>query len=505
MKIGMVSEFYYPHPGGISEHIRCLSRELARRGHDVVVITGSMPPGGMEPGPRTVRLGRSVPLRYNAGLSRVTVGRRLGAALRRTLREERCDLLHVHNPLMPVLPLLALEAAESPVVATLHSGYPRDRLAELFRRPLQRRLERASFLLPVSHAAWRAVEGIFDRPWRIVPNGVDAAFFAPDRIGSTGAPPTGAPRPSSLHLGVPDPGLPDPGVPRPGLPDLGLPDPGVPDPGLPDLGLSQPGLPDPGEPLPDARRSGIPLPDVRRSGERLSDVWLPDARVPDARLDHAHLPGARRPSRILFAGAVVPRKGLDVMLAAFDLVCARRGDVELWVAGDGPLLPRLRRAQRTRSARLTRYLGHCGREALRTALHAADLFCAPSLGRESFGMVLLEAMAAGVPVVASAIPGYDEVVEPGRDGLLVPPGDPARLATAIERLLDDAPARARLRAAGRAKAAEYAWLRIAERVEEIYLEALGVVPARRAGGGREDQLPAGRSPVRKFSSVCPSS
>ncbi len=460
MKIGMVSEFYYPHPGGISEHIRCLSRELARRGHDVVVITGSMPPGGMEPGPRTVRLGRSVPLRYNAGLSRVTVGRRLGAALRRTLREERCDLLHVHNPLMPVLPLLALEAAESPVVATLHSGYPRDRLAELFRRPLQRRLERASFLLPVSHAAWRAVEGIFDRPWRIVPNGVDAAFFAPDRIGSTGAPPTGAPHPGSLHLGVPDLGLPDPG-----------------------------GL----------------LPDVRRSGERLSDIWLPGARVPDARLDHAHLPGARQPSRILFAGAVVPRKGLDVMLAAFDLVCARRGDVELWVAGDGPLLPRLRRAQRTRSARLTRYLGHCGREALRTALHAADLFCAPSLGRESFGMVLLEAMAAGVPVVASAIPGYDEVVEPGRDGLLVPPGDPARLAAAIERLLDDAPARARLRAAGRAKAAEYAWLRIAERVEEIYLEALGVVPARRAGGGREDQLPAGRSPVRKFSSVCPSS
>jgi phosphatidylinositol alpha-mannosyltransferase len=392
MRIGMVSEFYYPHPGGVSEHIRCVGRELDRRGHEVVVITGGMPRGPMEPGPRVARLGRSVPVRYNAGLSRVTVGCRLRAEMRAVIRDERFDLVHAHNPLMPALPLLAMELAECPIVATLHSGYPRDRLAEVLRRPLQARLSRARFLLPVSRAAWAAVAPTFTGNFRIVPNGVDYDFFSA------------------------------------------------------------------AEPM------------RRADGRRGCDL---------AQAGRVH-----RARRILFVGALVPRKGLPVLLRAFELLARGRKDEELLVIGDGPGLPAARRQVPERLRSRVRFLGRCGRERVRGFLAEADLFCAPSLGRESFGMVLLEAMAAGVPVVASDIDGYREVVAHGVDGLLVPPGDASALAGAIALALGDDELCARLALRGRAKASALRWSRIAARLESVYREAAGMP----AGEGALDRF-----------------
>jgi phosphatidylinositol alpha-mannosyltransferase len=393
MNIGMVTEFYYPHRGGISEHVRSLSLALMRRGHSVTVITGGMPAGPMEPGPPVVRLGRSVALRYNGSVSRVTIGVGLGHAVRRTLRDGRFDLLHLHNPLMPTLPYLALRNAGCPVVATLHSGYPRDRLAEIFRGPLRGLLDRASLLLPVSGSARRAVEPFFPGNYRIIPNGVDFDFFA-------GARPTAPDRPSiSCPVDIPD-----------------------------------------------------------------------DFPVPGMRCEQ----GGISPQRILFVGAAVPRKGLPVMLEAYGLLRDRRRGLELWVAGDGPLLERVRRAVPERLRSEVRLLGSCDRRTLRTCLSLADLFCAPSLGRESFGMVLLEAMAAGVPVIASDIDGYVEVVDPGVDGLLVSPGDPVALAGAMDYLLGDPGLRSRLVRAGRRKAAGLRWERIASVVEAAYQEACGL-------------------------------
>jgi phosphatidylinositol alpha-mannosyltransferase len=384
MKIGMVSEFYYPHPGGISEHVRCVSRELVRLGHEVVVVTGRMKEGVVEPGPRTIRLGRSVPVRYNAGLSRVTVGWRLRSDLAAVLREERFDLVHVHNPLMPALPLLALELAECPVVATLHSGYPRDRLTEVFRRPLQARLSRARCLLPVSRAAHRTVVPHFTGDFRIVPNGVDYDFFAAAGRGRDAS-----------------------------------------------------------------------------AGDR--------ARPRGATIEIE----PRRRRRLLFVGALVPRKGLPVLLRAFDLLAKRDGDLDLWVAGDGPARDAAKRGVPRRLRDRVRFLGHCDRGRLRDCFAEADLFCAPSLGRESFGMVLLEAMAAGVPVVASDIDGYREVVAHGIDGLLVPSGDAGALAGAAALALGDEELCARLVRAGRSKAAALRWSRVASRHAAIYRDATG--------------------------------
>jgi phosphatidyl-myo-inositol alpha-mannosyltransferase len=392
MNLGMVTEFYYPHRGGISEHVRSLSLALMRRGHTVTVITGGMPVGPMEPGPPVVRLGRSIAIHYNGSVSRLTIGTGLERAVRGVLRDGRFDLLHLHNPLMPMLPYLALRHAACPVVATLHSGYPRDRWAELFRVPLRRLLDRASLLLPVSHSARRAAESFFPGNYRVIPNGVDFEFFAGGRRPVPG-------RPTVCHpVEIPD---------------------------------------------------DFPVTGVHPERSRVA------------------------PQRILFVGAAVPRKGLPVMLEAYGLLRNRRQGLELWVAGDGPLLARARRAVPVRLRGEVRFLGSCDRGALRACHALADLFCAPSLGRESFGMVLLEAMAAGVPVIASDIDGYAEVVDPGVDGLLVSPGDPVALAGAMDYLLGDPVLRSRLVKAGRRKAAGLGWERVAGLVEAAYREATG--------------------------------
>jgi phosphatidyl-myo-inositol alpha-mannosyltransferase len=170
----------------------------------------------------------------------------------------------------------------------------------------------------------------------------------------------------------------------------------------------------------------------------------------------AALAGDRRGSRILFVGRPEPRKGLDVLLDAFRLA----EDAELVLVGpDRPTGSRVRA------------LGRVDDDELRRQLADADVLCAPSLGGESFGVVLAEGMAAGLPVVASRIPGYVDVL-PETCGRLVAPGDPDALAAALAELLADADLRARLGEAGRREAARFAWPRVAEQVLAVYERAV---------------------------------
>ena len=105
-------------------------------------------------------------------------------------------------------------------------------------------------------------------------------------------------------------------------------------------------------------------------------------------------------------------------------------------------------------------------------LAASDVFVAAATGQESFGVVLAEAMAAGLPVVATDIAGYREVVRDGVDGLLAPASDAPALATGLRRLLDDAVLADRLRQAGRARAEEFSWDVVGTAVERAYQDAL---------------------------------
>lgn len=174
---------------------------------------------------------------------------------------------------------------------------------------------------------------------------------------------------------------------------------------------------------------------------------------------------------VLFLGRHEDRKGLDVLLSAVD-GDGVPGDVRVWIAGFGPQTDELQ-AKYADNHRLV-WLGALSEEEKAVRFRSADVFCTPSLGGESFGLVLLEAMAASTAVVASDIPGHRNVVSvPGEQGLLVPPGDAPALAAALRLVLSDDSLRRRLVDAGDARANEFSMDRLAERYLELYA---GVTP-----------------------------
>ena len=166
---------------------------------------------------------------------------------------------------------------------------------------------------------------------------------------------------------------------------------------------------------------------------------------------------------ILFIGRHERRKGLTTLLDALDHL---PGDVRLLVAGDGPQTPELRR-RFSHDGRI-RWLGRISDADKARYLRSVDVFCAPSVSGESFGVVLLEAMAASAPIVASDLPGYRNVARPGEHALLVPPGDPAALAAGLKAVLGDGSLRRQLVEGGEARAAEFSMDRLAERYLELY-------------------------------------
>jgi phosphatidylinositol alpha-mannosyltransferase len=158
------------------------------------------------------------------------------------------------------------------------------------------------------------------------------------------------------------------------------------------------------------------------------------------------------------------------MVAAFRVLASERPDVVLVVAGDGPERPAVQDLPNEMRERVV-MLGNVPHDELPPYHAASEVFCAPATGRESFGIVLVEAMAAGLPMVASDIPGYREVVRDGIDGMLVPPRDPPALARAVSEILDDPDTAKRLGEAGRSRAMRYSWENVAAEIEEIYREA----------------------------------
>jgi phosphatidylinositol alpha-mannosyltransferase len=366
MRSGIVTEYYAPSIGGIQEHVRHFAREARRLGHEVTVVTGAMPdlrdaptPAADPDDPLVVRVGRSVPIYNNGGVGRVTGGARVSAAVREALRAGRFDVVHVHAPLTPVLPLLAIHHAAAPLVGTFHTNWRPGWLFGLAGPFLQRYLDRLDAALAVSRACLGAL-GRLRADFRIVPNGVDVERFG--------------------------------------------------------------------------------------GGRRLR-------RFGDGRLN------------LLWVGRVERRNALDRMLAVLAEV-RREVDARLLVVGDGPLLPRYRARVPHDLAAHVVFAGRVLDE--RPDWYAsADVYCAPTR-IASFGVTLLEAMAAGVPVVASDIDGFREVLRHEDEGELVAPGDTAAWARAIVRLAREPARAAAYGAAGRRTALRYHWPVVAREVLAVY-------------------------------------
>ena len=200
---------------------------------------------------------------------------------------------------------------------------------------------------------------------------------------------------------------------------------------------------------------------------------------------------------VLFVGRHEPRKGLLDLLKAHRILRKTGAQSRLLIVGGGPQEREARRYVATRGLQGVEFLGRVSDDAKAQLFRTADVFASPATGGESFGIVLLEAMAAGTPIVCSDIHGYKGVVRRGREGLLVPPRAPRELAVAIDRLLSDPGLREQMGAAGQARAEEFSWPRVTAKVEEYY----GFVIRRLVAGGNlpegfRAEIPQPPPPVR---------
>jgi phosphatidyl-myo-inositol alpha-mannosyltransferase len=200
LRIALVTEYYYPHLGGVCEHVHFFAREARRRGHHVDIITSNIP--GAEPQPNVIRLGRSQSVYANGSQARVTIGLGLRRQMRKVLHRGHYDIVHVHSPLTPILPLLAIEEADSPVVGTFHTYFDKSKGYYLFNDFFQKRLDKLAAAICVSHSTTVALERYFSAPWQIIPNGIDTDVFHPHA-----PPPPGMDKdvPTILFLGRFDP------------------------------------------------------------------------------------------------------------------------------------------------------------------------------------------------------------------------------------------------------------------------------------------------------------
>jgi phosphatidylinositol alpha-mannosyltransferase len=396
LRIAVVTQAYHQAVGGVTEHVAGTARALTRRGHRVTVVTASFGKrvagrDGAESklGIDVVRLGRNMVVPFNGAENNVTVGWDLGRRLADLLApggRPAFDVVHVHCPISPVLPILAIHVAGRagvPIVGTFHTAADTDGWVRAFRRPLQRFVARLDRAIAVSEAAREYAARHFPIDPVIVPNGVDLDRF------------------------------------RPGVPRL--------------------------------------------------------ARFDD---DTPNL---------LFVGRFDPRKGIPELIRAAERLAHAGVRFRLVLVGDGRLRAEAERLARGALRGRVVFEGRVEHEHLPAYYASADLFCSPARGGESFGMVLLEAMALGVPVIATDLPGHRSVVTDGVEGILVPRRDVGALAGAMARLLGDAEERRRLGANGLARAAHFGWDAIAARLEDLYREA-GVA---RAAGSRDGDNPEG--------------
>ena len=367
MKVAMVSQSYYPSLGGVTEHVHHLSSALRSLGHDVTVITAGPAPNGGDDGTGVVRIGRNALFPINGAFVNVTVGLSLRRRLGDIFKHHDFDIIHIHSPLEPTLPLAALMAArgvDCPVVGTFHMSARVSPAYEVFADVLRTYAFRLDVRIAVSRAARRFAMRYFPGDYRLIPNGVAYGRFA---------------------------------RPTPEVPELA------------------------------------------------------DGRI-----------------NILFVGRLDMRKRAPSLIAAFKTLRREEPGSRLIVVGKGFMEPACRVAAYPLAGKDVVFTGRVSPADLPSYYNSSDIFCSVPGGSESFGIVLLEAMAAGLPVVATAIEGYREIVSDGEDGLLVTPGDTAGLARALARLAGDDGLRTAMGRMGRQKAARFDWSHIARRIADVY-------------------------------------
>ena len=361
MKIALVCPYAWDRFGGVQSHVRSLAGALRERGHDARVFAPHVAADAVAPDGVTF-VGKAVPIPANGSVAALAFGPAAGGAVRRALADFEPDVLHLHEPLIPSISLLALRSSEVPAVGTFHAAMEWSFGYGIARGALAPTMRKLAVRTVVSDSAEALVSRYFPGPYVLTPNGIDASAFA--------------------------------------------------------------------EAEPERHADG---------------------------------------PTVLFFSRLEKRKGLEMLIRAVAGLPAGPARPTLVVAGAGPEERSVKSLARSLSVDAV-WLGRVPDEKVASLYRGADVYCAPALGGESFGIVLVEAMAAGAPVVCSDLPGFRAVA--GDAAFLVPPRAHRRLGAALRRVLED-PAKAEtMRAAGREVAERFDWSRLVPQVEEVYESAV---------------------------------
>jgi len=377
MKIALVSPYDFAYPGGVVNHILALKNQFTKMGHEVRIIA---PASRAVPNDdsRFVAIGKARPVPVRGTTIRIAISLRLASKIKEVLSREKFDIIHLHEPFMPMLCSAVLRFSDTANVGTFHAtkgrpgyswGWPVSTLM------LRRRRRKLVGKIAVSKSAMEFASKYIPGYYNIIPNGIDLAHFSPE----------------------------------------------------------------------------VP----------------PIERFCDGKIN------------ILFVGRLEKRKGLDYLLKAYQQVKKEFPNSRLIVVGPGTRFRRKyeKQVRRNNLADVV-FIGNVSYDELPRYYKTADIFCTPATGQESFGIVLLEAMAVGKPIAATNIEGYANVLTHGKEGLLVPPKDDKELARALLTLMSDDSLRRQMGANGMLTAQEYNWEKIARRVFDYYLRILSEPPWR---------------------------
>jgi phosphatidylinositol alpha-mannosyltransferase len=380
MKIGIVTEYYYPTLGGIQEHVHHFARAARHLGHDVRIVTPAIDDAlasvsgsdaarfdvaAHDRDNGVIRLGHSVPVFSGGSVARASYGSNLSGQVAELLRSEQFDVVHLHSPLMPTLPLLFLRQSTALTVGTFHSVVDRSLLYAALRPLFQRYADRLHAAIGVSETALTGIKRYFRAPWHIIPNGVDVPFFA--------------------------------------------------------------------------------------SGRRRPE--LDDGRL-----------------NVLHVGRFDPRNGVDRVIRAWVHVRRAGVDARLILVGDGPLRRSYEAMVPDDLRADARFVGFVPSEERVSYYTSGDVLLCPAVGG-TFGIILLEAMAAGCAIVAADTAGFRNVMQDGNQGFMVDvAADPEcrLLGERTAALLGDAELRRRCSDAGRATAARFDWPIVTRQVLDLY-------------------------------------
>jgi len=356
MKILFISDFYYPHIGGITEHIYHLANEFENMGHKVSILTADIQ-GDLKPDERRViRLGKSMVIPMNQSNARLTGWVDL-SVLSSVVNDY--DVIHIHGIIAPTLPLLSLKVSKRTNIFTFHPTFESSNLYKIFKGYLKHYLKKIHGKIAVSATARDSICKYFPDDYRIIPNGVD-----PNRF--------------------------------------------------------------------------------KNSGEK------------------------KNPFEILFVGRIEPRKGLQFLVDALSRIKREFPQAMLTVVGGGYKEMKLNIPSDIKDS--IRFLGFVAPTDLPEIFSRASVFVSPAISGESFGIVLLEAMATETPVIASDIPGYRCVIEDGKNGLLVSPRNSREIAYKVIHLLKDKALCKTLVEGGLTTVTKYSWDTIAKDIMDFYYE-----------------------------------